>query len=168
MTKVTTMSPDFGGTEISGAEVEYKVLDPRLKDLTPSYATPGSAAVDLCACIDHPIYLMPGEVRAVSAGFALHIKDTRYAGLILPRSGLGVREGLVVANLVGLMDSDYQGPYMVALWNRNLTGEAIAVTPMQRVAQLVLVPVVRMFFKEVDSFEPTQRGAGGYGSTGRQ
>lgn len=154
------------GRDISGVEVEYKVLDPRLHTMAPEYATPGAAAVDLRACIEGVLFLSPGECKPVSAGFALHIKDSRYAGLILPRSGLGVKDGLVVGNLVGLMDSDYQGPYMVALWNRNLSGRAIRVEPMQRIAQLVLVPVARMFFREVGEFTPTARGAGGYGSTG--
>lgn len=158
------------GTEISGLEIAFKILDPRLKKeaAQPAYSTQGAAAMDLRACINERIVLRAGEVATVSAGFALHIKDTRYAGIILPRSGLGARDGLVIANTIGLMDSDYQGPYMMALWNRHSRiGNSIVIEPMQRVAQLVFVPVVRAFFKEVDEFDSSERGAGGFGSTGK-
>jgi len=145
--------------------IDVKILDPRLADQMPAYATPGSAGLDLRACIDAPLELAPNAWQLVSTGLAIHLADPAYAAMILPRSGLGHKHGIVLGNLVGLIDSDYQGPLMVSAWNRSPTAYTLA--PMERLAQLVIVPVVQAHFRVVQDFgETTQRGAGGYGSTG--
>ena len=145
--------------------IDVKILDPRMADQMPAYATPGSAGLDLRACIDAPLVLAPNAWQLVSTGLAIHLADPAYAAMILPRSGLGHKHGIVLGNLVGLIDSDYQGPLMVSAWNRSPTAYTLA--PMERLAQLVIVPVVQAHFRVVQDFgETTQRGAGGYGSTG--
>ncbi len=145
--------------------VDVKVLDPRLADAMPAYATPGSAGLDLRACLDAPLELLPGAAALIPTGLSIHIADPGMAGLLLPRSGLGHKHGIVLGNLVGLIDSDYQGPLMVSCWNRG--SAAYTVQPMERIAQLVLVPVVQAMFRRVESFEDSARGMGGFGSTGR-
>ena len=145
--------------------IDLKVLDERVRPFLPSYATPGSAGLDLRACIDGPITLQPGETSLIPTGIAIHIGDPGLAALILPRSGLGHKHGIVLGNLVGLIDSDYQGPLMVSCWNRGT--EAFILNPLERLAQLVLIPVVRAEFSEVASFEASARGQGGFGSSGR-
>jgi len=147
-------------------KMDVKILDTRLRDQLPHYATPGSAGLDLRACIDAPILLQPGETQLIPVGLAIHLADPGYAALILPRSGLGHKHGIVLGNLVGLIDSDYQGQLMVSAWNRSQ--QAFELTPMERLAQLVIVPVVQAEFNIVDEFESSQRGVGGFGSTGRQ
>ena len=142
-----------------------KILDARLKDHLPAYATPGSAGLDLRACIDAPFVLAPGETRMVPTGIAIHVGDPGYAALVLPRSGLGSKSGIVLGNLVGLIDSDYQGPLMCALWNRSAA--PFELQPMERIAQLVIVPVAQVAFKVVDEFAASARGTGGFGSTGK-
>jgi len=145
--------------------IDVKILDPRLTDQMPEYATPGSAGLDLRACIDAPLVLAPNAWQLVSTGLAIHLADPAYAAMILPRSGLGHKHGIVLGNLVGLIDSDYQGPLMVSAWNRSSTAYTLA--PMERLAQLVIVPVVQASFRVVEDFgQTTERGAGGYGSTG--
>ena len=145
--------------------IDVKILDPRLMDQMPEYATPGSAGLDLRACIDAPLVLAPNAWQLVSTGLAIHLADPAYAAMILPRSGLGHKHGIVLGNLVGLIDSDYQGPLMVSAWNRSSTAYTLA--PMERLAQLVIVPVVQASFRVVEDFgQTTERGAGGYGSTG--
>ena len=146
-------------------KVDLKILDPRMADQLPTYATPGSAGLDLRACIDGPIELGPNEWKLVPTGIAIWLKDPGYAALILPRSGLGHKHGIVLGNLVGLIDSDYQGQLMVSCWNRSDT--AFTLQPMERLAQLVVVPVVQAQFNVVAEFPPTERGANGYGSTGK-
>src|SRR6202011_295853 len=131
----------------------------------PAYATPGSAGMDLRACIDTPIALMPGQTELIPTGVAIHIGDPGLAALILPRSGLGHKHGVVLGNLVGLIDSDYQGQLMISTWNRGAT--AFTLNPLERVAQLVIVPVVQATFNIVDDFAQSERGAGGFGSTGK-
>jgi dUTP pyrophosphatase len=146
-------------------KIDVKILDPRLADQMPQYATPGSAGLDLRACIDAPLVLAPNAWQLVSTGLAIHLADPAYAAMILPRSGLGHKHGIVLGNLVGLIDSDYQGPLMVSAWNRSATAYTLA--PMERLAQLVIVPVVQASFRVVQDFaQATERGAGGYGSTG--
>ncbi|KAF1021638.1 MAG: Deoxyuridine 5'-triphosphate nucleotidohydrolase [Paracidovorax wautersii] len=146
--------------------IDVKIIDPRLTDQLPAYATPGSAGLDLRACLDAPLTLAPNAWQLVPTGLAIHLKDPGYAALILPRSGLGHKHGIVLGNLVGLIDSDYQGQLMVSAWNRSDT--AFTVEPMERLAQLVVVPVVQAQFRVVGEFaEASERGAGGYGSTGR-
>jgi len=145
--------------------IDVKILDPRLTDQMPEYATPGSAGLDLRACIEAPLVLAPNAWQLVSTGLAIHLADPAYAAMILPRSGLGHKHGIVLGNLVGLIDSDYQGPLMVSAWNRSSTAYTLA--PMERLAQLVIVPVVQASFRVVEDFgQTTERGAGGYGSTG--
>jgi len=145
--------------------VDVRILDPRMADRLPAYATSGSAGLDLRACIDAPIVLAPGAAELVPTGLAIHIGDPGHAAMILPRSGLGHRHGIVLGNLVGLIDSDYQGPLMVSCWNR---GQApFTIEPFERIAQLVVVPVVQAEFRVVDRFDESERGAGGFGSTGR-
>lgn len=144
--------------------IELEVLDARIANLLPAYATPGSAGLDLRACVDAPLVLEPGQAALVPTGLAMHIGDPGLAAMLLPRSGLGHRHGLVLGNLVGLIDSDYQGPLMVSCWNRS--GVAYTVQPLERIAQMVIVPVVQAAFRVVDGFERSQRGAGGFGSTG--
>jgi dUTP pyrophosphatase len=147
-------------------KMDVKILDTRLRDQLPHYATTGSAGLDLRACIDSPIVLAPGETRLIPTGMAIHLADPGYAALILPRSGLGHKHGIVLGNLVGLIDSDYQGQLMVSAWNRSQ--QAFELTPLERLAQLVIVPVVQAEFNVVEDFETSQRGEGGFGSTGRQ
>ncbi len=145
--------------------IDLKVLDPRMAECLPAYATPGSAGLDLRACTDGPLVIEPGQAVLIPTGIALHIADPGLAAMILPRSGLGHKHGIVLGNLVGLIDSDYQGPLMVSCWNRGQT--AFTVQPMERVAQLVIVPVVQAQFRLVDDFGASTRGQGGFGSTGR-
>ena len=145
--------------------VDVKILDPRMKEQLPGYATPGSAGLDLRACLETPLTIKPGETHLVPTGLAIHIADPGYAAMILPRSGMGHKHGIVLGNLVGLIDSDYQGQLMVSTWNRGQT--EFTLNPMERLAQLVIVPVVQARFNVVDDFPSTQRGAGGYGSTGK-
>jgi dUTP pyrophosphatase len=145
--------------------VDLKILDERLREQMPAYATPGSAGLDLRACLMEPLELAPSAWHLVPTGIAIHLADPGYAALILPRSGLGHKHGIVLGNLVGLIDSDYQGQLMVSAWNRSAT--PFTVLPMERIAQLVIVPVAQAQFNLVDGFEPTQRGQGGYGSTGQ-
>ena len=146
-------------------KVDVKILDPRVKEKMPAYATTGSAGLDLRAMLDEPLTLNPGETRLIKTGLAIHLADPGYAALILPRSGLGHKHGIVLGNLVGLIDSDYQGELMVSTWNRGQ--EAFTIEPMERIAQLVVVPVVQMQMNIVDDFEASDRGAGGFGSTGK-
>ena len=148
-----------------GATVELRILDERVRECLPAYATPGSAGLDLRACIDEPLTLAPNAWRLVGTGIAIYIRDPGHAALILPRSGLGHKHGIVLGNLVGLIDSDYQGQLMVSAWNRS--DVAFTLQPMERLAQLVIVPVAQAEFNIVDEFPATQRGAGGYGSTGK-
>lgn len=145
--------------------IDVKVLDPRMADQLPAYATPGSAGLDLRACLDQPLELAPGQSALIPTGLAIHIGDPGLAAMLLPRSGLGHKHGIVLGNLVGLIDSDYQGPLMVSCWNRGST--AFTVQPMERIAQMVIVPVVQAAFRRVESFEASDRGTGGFGSTGR-
>ena len=147
------------------ATVALKVLDERIRPYLPAYATPGSAGMDLRACIDAPITLQAGQTELIPTGIAIHIADPGLAALILPRSGLGHKHGIVLGNLVGLIDSDYQGQLMVSCWNRG--SGAFELKPMERLAQLVLVPVVQAQFEEMESFDSSSRGEGGFGSTGR-
>jgi dUTP pyrophosphatase len=145
--------------------VDVRILDPRMADRLPEYATAGSAGLDLRACIDAPLVLQPGAAVLLPTGLAIHIADAGFAAMLLPRSGLGHKHGIVLGNLVGLIDSDYQGPLMVSCWNRGQS--AFTIEPFERVAQLVIVPVVRAEFRVVDSFDASARGSGGFGSTGR-
>ena len=145
--------------------VDIKILDARLHEAMPAYATPGSAGLDLRACLDAPLTLEPNAWQLVPTGMALFLNDPAYAALILPRSGLGHKHGIVLGNLVGLIDSDYQGQLMVSAWNRSTT--AFTITPMERIAQLVIVPVVQAQFRVVSEFPVSSRGEGGYGSTGK-
>ncbi|MDR2451179.1 MAG: dUTP diphosphatase [Candidatus Accumulibacter sp.] len=145
--------------------IDVRVLDPRLKALPPRYATPGSAGLDLRACIDAPLLIRSGETHLVPAGMAIHLADPGLAALILPRSGLGHRHGIVLGNLVGLIDSDYQGEIMVSAWNRGQ--EDFTLHPLDRLAQLVIVPVLQAAFDFVEEFDASTRGAGGFGSTGK-
>ena len=145
--------------------VDIKILDARLHDAMPAYATPGSAGLDLRACLDAPLTLEPNAWQLVPTGMALFLNDPAYAALILPRSGLGHKHGIVLGNLVGLIDSDYQGQLMVSAWNRSAT--AFTIAPMERIAQLVIVPVVQAQFRLVSEFPVSSRGEGGYGSTGK-
>ncbi len=145
--------------------IDVKILDARLKALPPEYATPGSAGLDLRACIDQAMTLEPGEAQLVPSGLAVHLKDPGYAALVLPRSGLGHKHGLVLGNLVGLIDSDYQGQIFVSCWNRG--NKSFCLQPLERIAQLVVVPVVQVKFNLVEAFAESLRGAGGFGSTGR-
>ena len=147
-------------------QVDIQVLDPRMADQLPAYATPGSAGLDLRACLDAPVELAPNAWQLIPTGLAIHLADPGFAAMILPRSGLGHKHGIVLGNLVGLIDSDYQGQLMVSAWNRSAT--AFTIQPMERIAQMVIVPVVQAQFRVVSSFSaPSERGAGGYGSTGR-
>ena len=146
-------------------QVDIQVLDPRMADQLPAYATSGSAGLDLRACLDAPVELAPNAWQLIPTGLAIHLADPGYAAMILPRSGLGHKHGIVLGNLVGLIDSDYQGQLMVSAWNRSAT--AFTIQPMERIAQMVIVPVVQATFNVVDDFAAaSERGAGGYGSTG--
>ena len=144
--------------------IDIKILDARMREYLPSYATPGSAGLDLRACIPAPLVIEPGETRLVPTGLAIHIADPGYAALVLPRSGLGHKHGIVLGNLVGLIDSDYQGQLMVSTWNRGNT--AFTLNPLERLAQLVIVPILQVGFNIVDEFGESTRGTGGFGSTG--
>jgi dUTP pyrophosphatase len=146
-------------------KLEVKILDERIRGMLPHYASAGAAGLDLRACIDAPLTLNPGDSQLVSSGIAIHVGDPRHAAVILPRSGLGAKNGIVLGNLVGLIDSDYQGPLMISLWNRGKS--AFTVQPLDRIAQLVVVPVVQVEFEVVEEFAQSQRGAGGFGSSGR-
>ena len=145
--------------------IDVKVLDARMAEHLPSYATPGSAGLDLRACLDAPLVLEPGQSALVPTGLSIHIGDPGLAAMILPRSGLGHKHGIVLGNLVGLIDSDYQGPLMVSVWNRGQ--QVFTVQPMERIAQMVIVPVVQAVFRRVDEFAASARGEGGFGSTGK-
>ena len=145
--------------------IDLKILDARLAAQLPAYATPGSAGLDLRACLDAPLVIDPGQTVLIPTGLAMHIADPGLAAMILPRSGLGHKHGIVLGNLVGLIDSDYQGPLMVSCWNRGHT--AFTVQPLERIAQMVIVPVVQAAFRVVDDFGVSLRGGGGFGSTGR-
>jgi dUTP pyrophosphatase len=144
--------------------IAVKILDARLKETPPHYATPGSAGLDLRACLDAPLTLQPGQTELLPTGLAIHLNDPGLAAMILPRSGLGHKHGIVLGNLVGLIDSDYQGQLMVSVWNRGAA--AFTIQPLDRIAQLVVVPVLQVGFKVVDEFTASDRGAGGFGSTG--
>ena len=146
-------------------KIDVKILDPRMAEQLPAYATPGSAGLDLRACLDAPLTLAPNAWQLVPTGMAIHLADPGHAALILPRSGLGHKHGIVLGNLVGLIDSDYQGQLMVSAWNRS--DVAFTIEPMERIAQLVIVPVVQATFNLVDAFVESERGEAGYGSTGR-
>jgi dUTP pyrophosphatase len=146
--------------------LDVKILDPRLRDSLPRYATPGAAGLDLRACIGAPLMLVPGQTELVPSGIAIHLGDARYAAVIVPRSGLGHKHGIVLGNLVGLIDSDYQGQIMVSVWNR---GQAnFTIEPLERIAQLVIVPVLQVEFNVVEEFAASDRGEGGFGSTGKR
>ena len=145
--------------------IDLKILDPRLQDNLPAYATPGSAGLDLRACLDAPLTLGPNAWQLIPTGLAIYLHDPGFAAMILPRSGLGHKHGIVLGNLVGLIDSDYQGQLMVSVWNRSEV--AFTIEPMERIAQLVILPVVQARFNLVSDFVATERGAGGYGSTGK-
>ena len=148
-------------------KLDVKLLDARLRDMMPAYATPGSAGLDLRACLEAPLTLQPNAWQLVPTGMAIHLKDPAYAALILPRSGLGHKHGIVLGNLVGLIDSDYQGQLMVSAWNRSEV--AFTIELMERIAQLVIVPVLQAEFQVVDEFaQASERGEGGYGSTGKR
>jgi dUTP pyrophosphatase len=146
-------------------KLDVKILDSRLAEQMPAYATPGSAGLDLRACLDAPLTLEPNAWQLVPTGMAIYLQDPNFAALILPRSGLGHKHGIVLGNLVGLIDSDYQGQLMVSAWNRSKV--AFTIAPMERIAQLVIVPVVQAQFNIVQEFAASQRGEGGYGSTGK-
>ena len=146
-------------------KVEVRILDERLRTQLPAYSTAGSAGLDLRACVDAPLTIAAGATLLVKTGIAIHLADRGYAALILPRSGLGHKHGIVLGNLVGLIDSDYQGELMVSTWNRGVT--PFTLNPLERIAQLVIVPVVQAQFEIVEEFESSERGAGGFGSTGR-
>ncbi len=146
-------------------EIDVRILDPRLRDHPPCYATQGAAGLDLRACLDASLTLKPGDTALVPTGLAIHIDDPGLAAVILPRSGLGHRHGIVLGNLVGLIDSDYQGQIFVSVWNRGHT--SFTLQPMERIAQLVCVPVVQVSCRVVEAFAASERGEGGFGSTGR-
>ncbi len=145
--------------------IDVKVLDARMASCLPAYATPGSAGLDLRACLDAAVVLQPGQATLIPTGLAVHIADPGLCAMLLPRSGLGHKHGIVLGNLVGLIDSDYQGPLMVSCWNRGTT--PFTIEPMERIAQMVIVPVVQAAFRRVDAFGDSDRGSGGFGSTGR-
>jgi dUTP pyrophosphatase len=146
-------------------KIDVKIIDQRLREQMPAYATPGSAGLDLRACLDAPLTLAPNAWQLVPTGMAIYLEDPGFAALILPRSGLGHKHGIVLGNLVGLIDSDYQGQLMVSAWNRSST--AFTIEPLERIAQLLIVPVVQAQFNIVTEFPASQRGEGGYGSTGK-
>ena len=145
--------------------IDVRILDPRLKDSPPHYATAGSAGLDLRACLEAPLTICPGETHLIPTGLAIHLADPGLAAMVLPRSGLGHKHGIVLGNLTGLIDSDYQGEIMVSTWNRG--GESFVLNPLDRLAQVVVVPVVQVAFNVVDTFEASARGADGFGSTGK-
>ena len=146
-------------------KIAVKILDPRMQDQLPAYATPGSAGLDLRACIDAPVTIQPGQTILIPTGLAIHLADPNYAAMILPRSGMGHKHGIVLGNLVGLIDSDYQGQLMISTWNRGHT--EFTLQPMERLAQLIIVPVLQVGFEVVEEFSDSDRGAGGFGSTGK-
>ncbi len=146
--------------------IDVRVLDARMHEHLPAYATPGSAGLDLRACLDAPLVLAPGQAELVPTGLSIHIGDPALCAMLLPRSGLGHKHGIVLGNLVGLIDSDYQGPLMVSCWNRG--SAPFTIEPMERIAQMVIVPVVQAAFRRVDGFEASARGSGGFGSTGQR
>jgi dUTP pyrophosphatase len=146
-------------------QVDVKILDPRLRDQLPQYATSGAAGLDLRACLEAPVELRPGDSILVPSGMAIHLDDPGLAAVVLPRSGLGHKHGIVLGNLVGLIDSDYQGQVMVSVWNRG--AESFTIQPMERIAQLLVVPVVQVKLNVVESFAVSERGGGGFGSTGK-
>ncbi|UCV29520.1 dUTP diphosphatase [Ferribacterium limneticum] len=146
-------------------QIDVKILDNRLRESPPHYATPGSAGLDLRACIEAPLHVEPGQTTLVPTGMAIHLADPGLAAMILPRSGLGHKHGIVLGNLVGLIDSDYQGELMVSVWNRGHTG--FTLNPLDRIAQLIIVPVLQVGFNIVDDFDASHRGEGGFGSTGK-
>lgn len=145
--------------------VQLKILNPKMKDYLPHYATPGSAGLDLRACLDEAIVLQAGETKLIPTGLSIYLDNPNLAAMLLPRSGLGHKHGIVLGNLVGLIDSDYQGELMISVWNRGQT--AFTIEPMERIAQMVIVPVVQATFEQVDEFVASERGEGGFGSTGR-
>ena len=146
--------------------IDVKILDPRMRENLPGYATAGAAGLDLRACIDVPLLLAPGDVQLIPSGLAIHIGDPAYAAIILPRSGLGAKHGIVLGNLVGLIDSDYQGELKVSLWNRG--NASFTIQPLDRIAQLVVIPVLQLRLNVVDEFTHSERGTGGFGSTGKR
>ena len=146
-------------------KLDVKILDARIREMLPQYGTPGAAGLDLRACLDAPLTLRPGDSQLVPSGIAIHIGDPGFAAIVLPRSGLGAKHGIVLGNLVGLIDSDYQGQVFVSVWNRGQA--AFIIQPMDRIAQLVVVPVQQVEFNVVAEFETSARGAGGFGSTGK-
>ncbi len=146
-------------------KLEVRILDPRIRGNLPQYATPGAAGLDLRACLDAPLELQPGASQLVPSGIAIHLGDAGLAAVVLPRSGLGAKHGIVLGNLVGLIDSDYQGQIFVSVWNRG--ANAFTIQPLERIAQLVVVPVVQVEFEVVEQFAASLRGAGGFGSTGK-
>jgi dUTP pyrophosphatase len=146
-------------------KLEVKILDERIRGMLPHYATAGAAGLDLRACVASPLTLYPGDSQLVSSGIAIHVGDPGHAAMVLPRSGMGAKNGIVLGNLVGLIDSDYQGPLMVSLWNRGKS--AFTIQPLDRIAQLIVVPVLQVEFEVVEEFAASTRGAGGFGSTGQ-
>jgi dUTP pyrophosphatase len=146
-------------------KLEVKILDERIRGMLPHYGSAGAAGLDLRACVDRELILGPGESQLVSSGIAIHVADPGYAAVILPRSGLGAKNGIVLGNLVGLIDSDYQGPLMISVWNRGKS--AFTIRPLDRIAQMIVVPVVQVEFEVVEEFAASARGAGGFGSTGK-
>jgi dUTP pyrophosphatase len=146
-------------------KLDVKVLDARIREMLPHYGTPGAAGLDLRACMDKPLTLNPGDSQLVPSGIAIHLGDPGYAAIVLPRSGLGAKNGIVLGNLVGLIDSDYQGQIFISVWNRGQA--AFTIQPMDRIAQLVVVPVQQVEFNVVEDFAASSRGAGGFGSTGK-
>jgi len=146
-------------------KLEVRILDERIRGLLPHYASAGAAGLDLRACLDAPLSLGPGDSRLVPSGIAIHVRDPGYAAMVLPRSGLGAKSGIVLGNLVGLIDSDYQGPLMISVWNRGRS--AFTIEPLERIAQLIVVPVMQVEFEVVEEFAASARGAGGFGSTGK-
>ena len=146
-------------------KLDVKILDERMRSQLPAYATSGSAGLDLRACLDEPLTLRPGDSALVPTGLAIHVADPGHAAVIIPRSGLGHKHGIVLGNLVGLIDSDYQGQLFVSCWNRGR--ETFIVNPMERIAQLVVIPVVQVELNVVESFSESERGGGGFGSTGK-
>lgn len=146
-------------------QVDLRILDERIRNTLPAYATPGSAGLDLRACLEAPLILQPGDAQLIPTGLAMHLADPAYAAMILPRSGLGAKNGIVLGNLVGLIDSDYQGPLMVSCWNRGRA--AFTIQPLDRIAQMIIVPVMQARFRVVETFDASTRGEAGFGSTGR-
>jgi dUTP pyrophosphatase len=166
-----TVRPEQGtelveGPVSKGRVIDVRVLDARMSEHLPAYATPGSAGLDLRACLDAPLVLAPGQSQLVPTGLSIHIGEPGLCAMLLPRSGLGHKHGIVLGNLVGLIDSDYQGPLMVSCWNRG--HDAFTIEPMERIAQMVIVPIVQATFRRVEDFTTSSRGEGGFGSTGKR